>query len=175
MGSVLMKMAKGALKCTKNKNQLLVGMKNLNLLLFLLLFSFVSMTGCKTQKIPKPQPVVQEKEKPAATAPSTKPSKANDVSSKEERISNAKGEMTDYGSNKYFVILGSFSVLENAKRLKETLVSENFSPGIVVNESGMYRVCGNSYDDETTARARITEVREKFPKYSDIWLLIRKQ
>lgn len=151
-------------------------MKNLNLLL--LLFA-ISLVGCKTQKIaPRPQPVAQQPAAPApVAAPSTaqKAAKPVNVSSKEERFSAAKGETADYGANKYFVILGSFSVLENAKRLKETLAAENFHPVILMNESGMYRVCGNSYADESAARARIADVREKYPKYSDIWLLIKKQ
>jgi len=153
-------------------------MKNLNLLLLLLLF--VSISACKTQKIaPKPQPIAQETvatPAPApAPAPASKTSKPSSVASKEERFSTAQGETADYGSNKYFVIMGSFSVLENAKRLKETLTTEAFHPVILQNESGMYRVCGNSYAEEAAARARIADVRSKFPKYSDIWLLIRKQ
>jgi cell division protein FtsN len=152
-------------------------MKNLNLLLLLLA---ISMAACKTQKIPpKPQPVAQETETPAPAAkPSaaTKPaSKPISVSSKEERFSAAQGETADYGSNKFFVILGSFSVLENAQRLKGTLASEGFHPIILKNESGMFRVCGNSYPEESEARARIADVRAQFPKYSDIWLLIKKQ
>jgi cell division protein FtsN len=146
-------------------------MKNLNLLPLLLV---IALAGCKTQKIaPKPQPVVQE----TTPAPETTPKviKPAPVVSKEERFSTATGETADYGSNRFFVIMGSFSVLENAKRLKETLKSENFSPVIVMNESGMYRVCGNSYEQESAARARIAEVRGSFPKYSDIWLLIKKQ
>jgi cell division protein FtsN len=145
-------------------------MKNLNLLFILLI---VALAGCKTQKIaPKPQPVAQETASPSAPAKVSKPAS---VVSKEERFSSATGETADYGSNRFFVIMGSFSVLENAKRLKETLKSENFSPVILMNESGMYRVCGNSYEQESAARARIAEVRGSFPKYSDIWLLIRKQ
>jgi len=144
-------------------------MKNLNLMLLLLA---VSLAGCKTQKIaPKPQPVAQETAAPSKAATA----KPGSVSSKEERFSSAAGETSDYGSNRFFVIMGSFSVLENAKRLKETLITEKFQPVILVNESGMYRVCGNSYSEESAARARIAEVRTKLPKYSDIWLLIRKQ
>jgi len=155
-------------------------MKNLGLLPLLLA---VVVAGCKTQKIaPKPQPVSQETAAPAspttpstyATAP-TKTYKPVSVASKEERFSAAQGETADYGSNKYFVIMGSFSVLENAKRLKATLTEENFHPVILMNESGMYRVCGNSYAEEAAARAKIADVRGKFPKYSDIWLLIKKQ
>jgi cell division protein FtsN len=152
-------------------------MKNLNLFLFLLA---VTLVACKTQKIPpKPEPVAQETVTPAAPvkpAATPKPAvKPTSVSSKEERFSAAQGETADYGSNKFFVILGSFSVLENAQRLKATLAGEGFHPVILKNESGMFRVCGNSYSDENAARARIAEVREQYPKYSDIWLLIKKQ
>ena len=154
-------------------------MKNLNLLFLLFL---VVLTGCKTQKIaPKPIPVAQQTVAPAtAPAPApvaapSKPAKIGNISSKEERFSTASGETADYGSNRFFVIMGSFSVLENAKRLKETLASENFHPVILKNETGMFRVCGNSYAEEAAARARIAEVRAQFSKYSDIWLLIRKQ
>lgn len=148
-------------------------MKNLNLSFLLLV---VLMVGCKTQKIaPKPQPVAQVTEAPATPATAPKAVKPAAISSKEERFSAANGETVDYGSNKFFVILGSFSVLENAKRLKATLTTEGFNPIILMNESGMYRVCGNNYAEENAARARIADVRAKFPKYSDIWLLIRKQ
>jgi cell division protein FtsN len=152
-------------------------MKNLN---FLLLLVVVSLVACKTQKIPpKPQPVAQDTAVPAPaakTAATPKPAgKPVTVTSKEERFSAAQGESADYGSNKYFVILGSFSVLENAQRLKGTLASEGFHPVILKNESGMFRVCGNSYSEESEARSRIADVRAQFPKYSDIWLLIKKQ
>src|SRR5512133_1449868 len=153
-------------------------MKNLSLLLILIV---VALAACKTQKIaPKPQPVSQEKTTPAIIAAPTPAPKANNskpaaVASKEEHFSAASGEIADHGTNRFFVIMGSFSVLENAKRLKETLTTENFHPVILMNDSGMYRVCGNSYAEESAARARIAEVRSSFPKYSDIWLLIRKQ
>lgn len=148
-------------------------MKNLNLLFLLIA---LSLAGCKTQKIaPKPQPVAQESAAPSTAAPAPKQAKPANVASKEERFSVAEGETANYGTNKFFVIMGSFSVLENAKRLKETLINENFKPIIVMNENGMYRVCGNSYDEESAARARIAEVRGSYPKYSDIWLLIKKQ
>ncbi len=152
-------------------------MKNLSLLLILV----VVLAACKTQKIaPKPQPVAQEKTAPAVVAapspaPKASSSKPIAVASKEERFSAASGEVANYGTNKFFVIMGSFSVMENAKRLKETLTAENFHPVILMNESGMYRVCGDSYAEESAARSRIAEVRSSFPKYSDIWLLIRKQ
>ena len=153
-----------------------------NLLILLLVVSFI---GCKTQKIaPKPKPVAQEKAAPVpapSAAPTATPSAAQKsaktaaIASKEERFTAVKGEKSDFGSNKFFVILGSFSVLENAKRLKETLSTEGFQPIILINENGMYRVCGDNYAEEAEARARIADVRGKLPKYNDIWLLIKKQ
>ncbi len=148
-------------------------MKNPGLLLLLLIFTLFS---CKTQKIaPKPQPVAQEKAVPASQSATPKATKPAPISSKEERFSAAQGETADFGANKFFIILGSFSVLENAQRLKATLASEGFQPAILMNENGMYRVCGNSYALENEARARISEVRGKFSNYNDIWLLIKKQ
>lgn len=77
-------------------------------------------------------------------------------------------------SNSYFVIIGSFSQLENAKNYRETLLDEGFTPIILHSETGYYRVCVNSFNNEQEARTRISQVRQAFPKYSDIWLLIKE-
>jgi len=77
-------------------------------------------------------------------------------------------------SNSYFVIIGSFSQLDNAKNYRETLLKEGFTPIILHSETGYYRVCVNSYNNEQEARTRISQVRQAFPKYSDIWLLIKE-
>jgi cell division protein FtsN len=142
-------------------------MKVLNIVLFVIVLMAV---GCKTQKIaPKPVPVKSE----TIADPSigtTKP-----IRSEEERISAASGEAKDLGSKKFFVILGSFQVYEGAQKFKKQLMAENFFPGILINEAGLYRVSVNSYDDEVEARSRVGEIRQKFPQYSDLWLLIKKQ
>jgi len=122
--------------------------------------------GCKTQKIaPKPVPMKSE----------TVDSESSAIKSKEERITAAKGEASDFGSKRFYIILGSFGVYENAQKFKKQLMAEDFFPGILINEAGLYRVSVNSYDDEGVARARVGEIRQKFPKYSDLWLLIKKQ
>jgi hypothetical protein len=149
-------------------------MKVLSNVFFLILLMSV---GCKTQKIaPKPEPVKSEtvnsetvgsREKNVGTTSSVKGT--------EEQITAAKGEANDLGSKRFYIIVGSFSILDGAQRYKKQLISEGFSPGILVNETGKYRVCVNSYDDEDTARGRLGEVRQKFPKYGDSWLLIKKQ
>src|SRR5665648_1290777 len=102
-------------------------------------------------------------------------SESSAIKSKEERITAAKGEASDFGSKRFYIILGSFGVYENAQKFKKQLMAEDFFPGILINEAGLYRVSVNSYDDEGVARARVGEIRQKFPKYSDLWLLIKKQ
>jgi cell division protein FtsN len=127
------------------------------------------LAGCKTQKIaPMPEPVSSiAKTKAAQTS-------AASVSSKVESVTAAKGEASDFSSKQFYVILGSFSIYENAQRFKKQLMSEDFSPGILVNQTGLYRVSINSFDDEAQARNRISEIRQKYPQYSDVWLLIKK-
>ncbi len=143
-------------------------MKGLKILVLLVV---VLAVGCKTQKIaPKPEPVQQESSEPSVSGTQSAP-----VTAKEEKVSAAKGEAADYGNKRFYVILGSFSVYENAQNFKNQLMQEDFYPGILVNENGLYRVSVNSFDDETAARSRVAEIRQKFTKYSDVWLLIKKQ
>ena len=126
--------------------------------------------GCKTQKIaPKPEPVKSETVvEPAVNANQT-------VRSAEERITAANGESKDLGSKKFYIILGSYKMYEGAQKFKKQLMAEDFFPGILINEAGLFRISVNSYDDEAMARSRIAEIRQKFPKYNDLWLLIKKQ
>ena len=83
-------------------------------------------------------------------------------------------DKTGNEANTFFVILGSFGQLDNAKSFRETLLNEGFSPIILHSETGYYRVCVNSYKGEAEARSRVTEVRQAFPKYADLWLLIKQ-
>ena len=77
-------------------------------------------------------------------------------------------------ANTYFVIIGSFSQLENAKNYRTTLLDEGFTPIILHSETGYYRVCVNSYKNESEARSRVAQIRTAFEKYSDVWLLIKE-
>lgn len=136
-------------------------MKILNILLLLVVIMSV---GCKTKKLaPKPEPI------------SSEVVEAKPVTLKEEKVTAATGEAKDFGTKKFYIILGSYAVYENAQKFKKQLMAEDFFPGILVNEAGLYRVSVNSYDDETTARNRVAEIRGKFPKYNDLWLLIKAQ
>lgn len=77
-------------------------------------------------------------------------------------------------ANTYFVIIGSFGQLENAKNYRTTLLDEGFTPIILHSETGYYRVCVNSYKSESEARSRVAQIRTAFDKYADVWLLIKE-
>jgi len=71
------------------------------------------------------------------------------------------------------VILGSFSNLNNARNYRETLLNQGFTPIILHSETGYYRVCVNSYQNEIEARSRVSQIRQSYPQYADVWLLIK--
>ena len=155
------------------------------ILYFLILFLF-AVSACKTTKQqaqpqsrytsdPTEQPKVfsvpdtnTEVEKPKAV--DEKP-----ISIRKEQVTFTQPEdQSKNESNTYFVILGSFSQLDNAKNFRETLLDEGFTPIILHSETGYYRVCVNSFKNETEARTRVKDLRQAFPKYSDVWLLIKE-
>jgi len=114
----------------------------------------------------KPAPVKTE----TTTVVDNKP-----ISMRKEQVSfTDQNEQSANAGNTYFVILGSFGQLDNAKNYRTTLLEEGFTPIILHSETGYYRVCVNSYKNETEARSRVSQVRQAFPKYSDVWLLIKE-
>src|SRR5690554_4125568 len=147
----------------------------------------IAFSGCKSKK--------QLTQSPYTTDPSTQPkvftvpasepqpqpqsvqqtTAANDqVSMRKEQITFTQQEdKARNETNNFFVILGSFSQLDKAKNYRETLLGKGFTPIILHSETGYYRVCVNSYQQEGEARARISQIRQSYPEYSDVWLLIK--
>ncbi|MDR1861198.1 MAG: SPOR domain-containing protein [Bacteroidales bacterium] len=116
-----------------------------------------------------PQPTYQAP-RPTASTDNTKP-----VSARTENFDFAEqGDAGSYTGN-YFIIVGSFSSIDNANRLKQELIPQGFSPVILRSESGLYRVCVNSYTDEASARRRVQQIRADYPKYADAWMLVKKK
>lgn len=155
----------------------------------LVLTAFVLvLSACKTTKQPAQseytsEPTAETKvftvpgtsnEAPATTAPAPvvdeKP-----ISIRKEQVSftDQKDQSANAG-NTFFVILGSFSQLDNAKNARGMMLEEGFTPIILHSETGFYRVCVNSFKKESDARSRVSEIRNKFPKYADLWLLIKE-
>lgn len=114
----------------------------------------------------KPAPVKKETVKIAEEKP---------IAIRKEQVSfTEQSDKTENEGNAYFVIVGSFSQLENAKNFRSTLLSEGFTPIILHSETGNYRVCVNSYKSEQEARARVSQIRQNYPQYADVWLLIKE-
>lgn len=98
------------------------------------------------------------------TTPTVEPNTAND---RQERLTVMNG-----GTLKAFnVVCGSFSKVENANNLRNTLVSKGFSAQVAQNpETGMYRVIASSFDDRASAVSSRDQLRGTYP---DAWLLYR--
>jgi cell division protein FtsN len=112
-------------------------------------------------------PKTTTESKPAPVASAEKP-----ITPKKEQFTFTQQEdKTANETNSFFVIVGSFSQLDNANKFKTTLISEGFTPMILHSETGYYRVCVNSYKNEASARERIAQIRTNYPKYADTWLL----
>lgn len=75
---------------------------------------------------------------------------------------------------RYYVIIGSFQVLDNARSFRTQLIKEQFTPVILESEIGFFRVSVAAFNDEMAARNRIAQIRTNHQNYSDVWLLIRK-
>ena len=75
---------------------------------------------------------------------------------------------------RYYVIIGSFSKIEGARTWKADMAKKGFTPEILENENGLYRVSVGGYDDESAARSKIAGIRAAYKDHSDVWLLIRK-
>ncbi|MCW3788314.1 SPOR domain-containing protein [Plebeiibacterium sediminum] len=118
--------------------------------------SFSDSNSPYVKEEPKVKPVVKE---------------TKDIVVKEEKVKVIEEEDKSF---KYYVIIGSFKVLSNAKTYKSTLIEEGFTPVILENENGLYRVSVAAYNDEMDARNKVGMIRNQYEKYNDTWLLIRK-
>jgi cell division protein FtsN len=133
----------------------------------------------KVFSVPAPKNTVRENpvsdtmyetaDKPATGTATGKP-----VSMRSESFTMTTEDQAAYGSKSYFVIVGSFSSNENAGKFRQELTPLGFKPIILHSETGYYRVCVDSFNDEAAARSRVQSIRTKYPKYADAWLLIRK-
>ena len=99
-----------------------------------------------------------------STTPAIQPNTAND---RQERLTVMNG-----GTLKAFnVVCGSFSKVENANNLRNTLVSKGYSAQVAQNpETGMYRVIASSFDNRASAVSSRDQLRGTYP---DAWLLYR--
>lgn len=71
----------------------------------------------------------------------------------------------------YHVVIGSFKNQSNANRLQKNM-QPDYSPTIVRNKQGMYRVLVASFDTFEQADKKSRQLQNQFP---DIWILIQKK
>jgi len=149
--------------------------------LFIILITGISLFACKSTKNASKGPF-----EPATTSQPSQGTKVFTVpqntqtegtgekpaSSRQESITFVQPE--EQNQNGFFVIVGSYSSLENANKFRQTLIGEGFNPIIVQSETGFYRVTVDSYTDESAARTRLMQIRQNYPQYGDSWLLIKK-
>jgi hypothetical protein len=65
----------------------------------------------------------------------------------------------------YAIVLGCFSVLENAERMAEKLARQHVDATISVkNAKGLYTVSNGSFDSKEAALSRLQELKASFPK-----------
>ena len=146
-------------------------------LLFFLIVLAISLMACRsgrqmTAVEPPPPPPVYE---PVAEEPEPDVVEPEEIQVIEESfVFERKEDEVSHEVNRFFVILGSFRVIENANRFRAKLESEGFNPVILLSETGLNRVSVNSYSREPDARQRVMQIRRSYPEYYDTWLLIRK-
>lgn len=156
-------------------------------LMFFALIGFLALGSCKSTKKAATTPYTPATQQETATTtappkvftvPEPKPAptqpamEEKPVTVRQEAITFTRPE--EQTSNSYFIIIGSFSSMDNAKNFRQTLISEGFTPIIVQSETGYYRVTVDSFSNEAAARERLLQIRQNYPKYADTWLLIKK-
>jgi cell division protein FtsN len=73
----------------------------------------------------------------------------------------------------YSVVIGSFINKTNATSLKERMAARGYSPVLVQNEKGMYRVIVATFNDRARAVAEKESIKELYAPddFQDTWLL----
>jgi cell division protein FtsN len=146
-----------------------------SVILILIISFFALSCGSKKKMTPVPRNPPAARTTPAPPAPPPAPVQNETIAVIEESFAfERKEDETSHDDNRYFIILGSFRVNENADRFKTRLSGEGFDPVILLSETGLNRVCVGSYSREADARQRVLQIRRTWPDYYDSWLLIRR-
>lgn len=166
-------------------------MKNIKIAVGCFVFATVVLSGCKTKKKAMSDvdaflatqeetsgdvsnTSAEESSKSSLEWPAANKNSNEKIVVKEEEASILSGESADINNYKYFVIIGSFANENNARNYKGTMVEKGFKATILENTTGHYRVAVFYTNSEQEARAKITEIRNKYAQHQDVWLLNRK-
>lgn len=78
-----------------------------------------------------------------------------------------------YGSDKYYMIVGSFQNQNFAEFYAEKIQQMGYQTNVIESSNGFYRVSAKSYSDFQLAVSEINDFRNSLS--SNAWLHIRKQ
>jgi cell division protein FtsN len=153
---------------------------------FLVAIAGVSFTACKSKQ---KMTAVPGANVPAATTPSTTTTTSSTVTSstatrpvqqtppqqevtRQETFKLAAGETNNTAlSKKFHVVVGAFSIHDNARNLRTKLTREGNDALTVENDKGMLRVIIASYNEYNQAKTKINEIKATYP---DAWVLVQK-
>lgn len=124
-------------------------------------------SACKTSK--KATPPVYEPAVEISENEIVEP--VQEIVMKEEEVTVEKSD--DLKLYPYYVIIGSFSIIENAYKLQDQQMAKGVSAVVLKSETGMMRVAYLGTDSEQDARNSIGQIR-KGKKFPDAWLLKTK-
>lgn len=147
-------------------------MRLAHILIVLAISSMACKSGQQMTAVEPPPPPPVNRNVVERTEPENEPEEIPVV--EESFDFELKEDEVSHDINRFFVILGSFSVKQNADRFKSRLENEGYSPVILLSETGYNRVCVDSYSLEADARQRVLQIRRSSPEFHDAWLLIRR-
>ena len=145
----------------------------MKILTYLIIASFILLSSCAgvNKRLRKSSKSDTDKVTSSTTMKTTL-APAGPIREVEEKLVPTDEKAPD--PSRYFVIIGSFRNPDNAKKYQSQISNEGFTPEVLKNEAGLYRVSVLATDEIDMARDKIRQIREKFAKYFDTWLLIQK-
>lgn len=140
-------------------------------ILTILILVLLLLPGCRVKKksiknvkpLPKQENVVVAIEEPVVIE--------EPIIVMEENVSSVDKNVLLHIEENYFVIMGSFKILANAKRFQNELMKKGFTSQLLQNDQGLYRVSVNSFNDIEEARSKVFSIRKNYPEHHDVWLL----
>lgn len=75
--------------------------------------------------------------------------------------------------NAYAIVVSSFRQSTNARSLRDRLIADGYPAVVMQNADGMYRVIISSYVTLEEARREREKVVERYPHFTNTWLLIQ--
>jgi len=73
------------------------------------------------------------------------------------------------GTNKYYLVAGSFKKLDNAQKLKTDLLNDGYDPQILKTKNGYYRVTLSSFNNRNIAIRELERIRKDLNR--TVWIL----